>query len=163
MWHTAIPLDAQIPHLAWTWPFYWIAYPFIVVGGGIALAKCDDEAFRRAIVALAAMTIIGALVQLVIPARAPWPAAPGAMQQHFHDSALVMPFATMPSMHVAYSAVVAGLLSTVYSHRLVRAAGIVLVLLIAISTLTLKEHLIVDAITGIAIALATLRWWRGSE
>jgi membrane-associated phospholipid phosphatase len=160
LFDTTTAIDRLIPHLPATWPLYWLAYPFIVLGGGFALARLDTPSFHRAISAVAAMTVAGAAVQLVFPARAPWPAVPAPMQQRFHDSALVLPYATLPSMHVAYCAVAAGLLAAVRPGRAVRIVGAVVVAAVALSTLTLKEHVILDALTGLLLAWGTLRWWR---
>jgi hypothetical protein len=33
----ATPLDARLPHWGWTWPFFWLAYPYILVGGAAIL------------------------------------------------------------------------------------------------------------------------------
>lgn len=155
-----LPPDRWIPHLPATWPLYWIAYPFVVLGAGAALVRLPDAAFRRAVVALAAMTVVGAAIQVLVPAQAPWPAAPAAMQRRFHASALVLPFATFPSMHVAYCSVAAGLLAAVMPGRVVRVGGGLVVALVALSTLTLKEHVLVDLLAGLALALAALAWWR---
>lgn len=160
LFETATPLDRLIPHLPATWPLYWVAYPFVVLGGGAALARLDHGAFRRAIVALAGMTVAGAVVQLLIPARAPWPAVPAPPQQRFHASALVLPYATLPSMHVAYCAVVAGLLAAVRPGRATRLVCAGVVTAVALATLTLKEHVLLDALAGLALAWSTLQWWR---
>jgi hypothetical protein len=42
LFDTAIPLDQLIPHLPATWPLYWLAYPFVIVGGGVALCRMDQ-------------------------------------------------------------------------------------------------------------------------
>jgi hypothetical protein len=161
---TATQLDRLVPHLPGTWPLYWLAYPFIVLGAGAALIRLSETAFRRAMVALAAMTVAGAVIQMLLPAQAPWPAVPGLMQERYHASALVMPYATLPSMHVAYCTFAAGLLAATVRSRLILAATVLVVTLVTLSTLTLKEHVVLDAVTGLALALVTLRWWhRGTR
>jgi len=160
LWATTTAVDRWIPHLPWTWPLYWLAYPFIALVGGFTLLRLPPMQFRRATVALAAMTVGGALVQLVFPAQAPWPADPGPMQLSLHQSPLVMPYATLPSMHVAYSTVIAGMTYRRYTRPAVGWALAAVVLAIAVATLTLKEHVVLDAITGLLLAWLALRWWR---
>jgi hypothetical protein len=159
LFDTTIALDGRIPHIPATWPLYWIAYPFVVLGAGTALLRLPLPAFRRALTALVAMTLAGALIQLLIPARAPWPDAPASMQLRFHQSALVLPFATLPSMHVAYCLFAATLVSATTSSRALRAGATLVVVLVAIATLTLKEHVILDAITGAGLGMVASRWW----
>lgn len=160
LWRTATPLDLLIPHLPATWPLYWIAYPFIVLGCWWSLRQCEETTFRRAVGALAGMTVVGAAIQAAFPAIAPWPATPAPSQRAFHESALVLPYATLPSMHVAYCAVTAGLLGTFRPGRLVRSFAAAIVGLVAVATLTLKEHVVLDAVSGLTLAGLTLWWWR---
>jgi membrane-associated phospholipid phosphatase len=157
---TTTQLDRLVPHLPGTWPLYWIAYPFVLLGAGAALIRLSEVAFRRAALALAAMTVTGAVIQMILPAQAPWPEVPALMQERYHASALVLPYATLPSMHVAYCTFAAGLLTATVRSRLLLAASVVVVTLVAVSTLTLKEHVVLDAVTGLALAFATLAWWQ---
>jgi hypothetical protein len=159
LFDTTIPLDQLIPHIPGTWPFYWIAYPFVILGGGSALLRLPDPAFRRALVALVVMTIAGALIQLLVPAQAPWPVSPAPSQLRFHQSAWILPYATLPSMHVAYCLFAATLVSAVARGRVVRKAAVLVVVPVVIATLTLKEHVILDAITGLALGALAARWW----
>lgn len=159
LWHFALPLDASIPHLPWTWPLYWIAYPFIAIGGGVALLRLDPDRFRWAAAAIAVMTVVGAAIQLALPARAPWPAHPAPAQRMFHSSAIVLPYATLPSMHVAYTVLVAGLVRSVSRAAVVRSLTLVVPVLVALATLTLKEHVVLDAVTGALLGGLTLAWW----
>jgi hypothetical protein len=159
LFDTTIPLDQLIPHIPGTWPFYWIAYPFVILGGGTALLRLPSPAFRRALVALVAMTIAGALIQLLVPAQAPWPESPAPSQLRFHQSVWILPYATLPSMHVAYCLFAAILVYTVARGRVVRGAAVLVVVPVVIATLTLKEHLILDAITGVALGALAARWW----
>ena len=159
LFDTTIALDRLIPHLPATWPLYWIAYPFVLLGAGGALLRMPTPLFRRALVAVVAMTLAGALIQLLVPARAPWPTSPAPMQLRFHQSGWILPYATLPSMHVAYCLFAATLVSAVVPSRLMRVAAGLVVVLVAIATLTLKEHVLLDAITGMALGAFTGRWW----
>jgi hypothetical protein len=159
LFDTTIALDQLIPHIPATWPFYWIAYPFVILGGGSALLRLPGPAFRRALVALVAMTITGALIQLLLPAQAPWPESPAPSQLRFHQSVWILPYATLPSMHVAYCLFAATLVYNVARGRVVRGVAVLVVVLVPIATLTLKEHVILDAITGVALGALAARWW----
>lgn len=163
LFDTTIALDRLIPHVPATWPFYWMAYPFVILGAGTALARLPSLAFRRAVVALAAMTVAGAVIQLLLPAQAPWPASPAAAQLRFHESALVLPYATLPSMHVAYCLFAATLICSVTPNLAIRGGTAVVVVLVTIATLTLKEHVFLDAVSGMALGALAGSWWqRGS-
>ena len=157
---TEIPLDRLVPYLPATWPLYWVAYLYAIVGGGMALFRMPEARFRRAVVAVAGMMLIGCAIQLLFPAVAPWPANPTTSQRLFHDSAIILPYATLPSMHVAYCVFTAGVVSATFPGWFLALFGWVVVLAVAISTLTLREHVILDALTGLTLALATLWWWR---
>lgn len=160
LWDMETLPDRWIPHLPGTWPLYWLAYPFVVAGAGAAATRLDDPSFRRLMLAFAGMILVGAGVQIAFPARAPWPAAPGPMQQRFHDSTLILPYATMPSMHVAFSVLAAGVIPRAFRGRGVAAACGLMVVLITVATLTLKEHVVLDAVSGLALGGTAVWWWR---
>jgi hypothetical protein len=160
LWSLATPLDRMIPHLPLTWPLYWLTYPFVVLGTGWALWVVGDRRYLRGVVAIVVVTLSGALIQLAIPSRAPWPADAGAIMQHYHTAGLVLPFANLPSMHVTYSVLAAGMLVEVTASRTMRWGAIAIAAAITVSTVTLKEHFVLDAISGLALALVALAWWR---
>ena len=72
----------------------------------------------------------------------------------------MLPYATLPSMHVAYCALATGLLATALPGAAPRRLGAAVVLAVAVSTLTLKEHVVLDVVTGLVLAQAGLWWWR---
>jgi hypothetical protein len=160
LWNLSTALDGAIPHLPHTWPLYWLVYPFVPLVGGLALLRMPDAAFRRAVVAYAAMLLTGAAIQLLIPARAPWPAAPAPMQRLYHGSGLVLPYANLPSMHVAFATLTALVFSSVARSPAARAAAGAAALAITVGTLTLKEHFVLDAVTGVLLGFAAWSWWR---
>ena len=163
LWNLSTTLDAAIPHLPHTWPLYWLVYPFVPIVGGLALLRMSDPAFRRAVAAYAVMLLAGAAIQLLIPARAPWPAEPAPMQQIYHASGLVLPYANLPSMHVAFATMTALVFSSVSRSPAARAAAGAGALAITVGTLTLKEHFVLDAASGVLLALAAWSWWRRGE
>jgi PAP2 superfamily protein len=160
LWNLSTALDAAIPHLPHSWPLYWLVYPFVPIVGGIALLRMPDGAFRRAVVAYAAMLLAGAAIQLLIPAHAPWPASPAPMQRLYHALSLVLPYANLPSMHVAFATLTALVFSSVTPAPAARAAAGAAALAITIGTLTLKEHFVLDAVAGVLLAVVAWSWWR---
>lgn len=154
------PLDTLIPHLPWTWPFYWLTYPFVVVGSAAALLRVSPATFQRGLVAMIGVTLIGAATQVLLPAEAPWPPEPAPIQQRYHDSFLVLPYANLPSMHVTYVVMAAGFLVTVFRHSGVRIVASIVTAGVVLSTVTLKEHFVLDAVTGLLLSAAAISWWR---
>ncbi|HET8622515.1 MAG TPA: phosphatase PAP2 family protein [Gemmatimonadales bacterium] len=159
LWNLSTPMDVAIPHLPFTWPLYWLVYLFVPFAGAVALLRMSEPAFRRAIVAYSGMLLVGAGVQLLIPARAPWPASPAPLQEFYHSSGLVLPYANLPSMHVAFATLTAAMLATVVLSPGWRLAAMSTALLITVGTLTLKEHFVLDALAGVLLAFFTWRWW----
>jgi membrane-associated phospholipid phosphatase len=120
----------------------------------------SDPTFRRAVVAYIGMLLLGAAIQLLVPARAPWPDSPAPIQRFYHASGLVLPYANLPSMHVAFATLTAAMFVTVSSSPVGRAAAALAAAAIAVGTLTLKEHFVLDTFSGVLLALATWWWWR---
>lgn len=160
LWNLSTVIDDAIPHLPHTWPLYWLVYPFVPIVGGIALLRMPDASFHRAVVASAGMLLAGAAIQLLIPAHAPWPASPAPMQRLYHASGLVLPYANLPSMHVAFATLTALLFSSTTPSPAARGAAGTAALAITIGTLTLKEHFVLDAVAGVLLAFVTWSWWR---
>ena len=153
-------LDDWIPHLAWTWPAYWLPYILVPAAAGASIVRLTSRPFWRLIAAWSGMIVVGGFIQVAWPAVAPWPTSPALTQRIYHDSSLILPYATLPSMHVAHVTMTAMVAGTVFPSALIRGAGVVLILIAAAATLTLKEHLLLDAVSGMALALVTSHWWR---
>ncbi len=160
LWMLETPLDRAIPHLGWTWPAFWFGYPFVLVGGAWALWRLPVPLFARAVVAFAAMTVVGAVVQMLVPARSPWPLDAHPVQRFIHEATLTRPYASLPSMHVAYSVLVALFGIRACGQAATRWSFGLAAVLIAVSTVTLKEHFILDPVAGTVLAVATFSWWR---
>ena len=162
LWDPETALDGLIPYLPWTWPFYWAAYPYITIGAATLVLALPHETFRRSVGAYAAMCLLGAALQLAIPVEAPWPETPHRIQRILHDSSLVRPYASLPSMHVAYSIFTAYLGIALLNSRWLRAMFFCGAALITVSTLTLKEHFVLDTASGAALGLMAAALWRAS-
>jgi hypothetical protein len=160
LWDLSTTLDSAIPHLPLTWPLYWLVYPFVPVVGAVALLRMPDPTFRRAVAAYAGMLLLGAAIQLLLPARAPWPESPAPIQRFYHASGLVLPYANLPSMHVAFATLTAAMFMTVSPSPVARRGAALAAAAIAVGTLTLKEHFVLDALSGVLLALGAWWWWR---
>ncbi len=160
LWNPETPLDGMIPLLEWTWPVFWFAYPFVIVGGAWALWGLSRTGFTRAVVGFATMIVIGGACQLLFPARSPWRAEVGPPQSWVHEAWLTQPFASLPSMHVAFAVLVA-LFGARAARRPIACwlfAGAAV--LISLSAITLKEHWVLDVPAGAVLALGTYLYWR---
>jgi len=153
------PLDAWIPHLPATWPLYWAAYPYVILCGSAAMLRLSRPAYVRGVAAFALMIALGAIGHLAFPAPAPWPIDPHPLQRATHESFLTRPWATLPSMHVAFCTLTSVLLARAFSGWRVPAAGWLITFLVALSTLTLKEHVVLDAVAGMSLGLIIGTWW----
>ena len=155
----SIPLDDKIPLLGWTWVFYWAAYPYLTLGAALIVAAMREVDYKRAIQAFIVITFVGGGIQLLYPVAAPWTSEAHAMQTRMHESAFTRPYACLPSMHVAYS-VITGFMGAMIARSVgLRWFHILLAAGIAVSTLTLKEHYVADAVAGIALGLGGGLWW----
>ncbi|MFQ5679942.1 MAG: phosphatase PAP2 family protein [Gemmatimonadota bacterium] len=161
-WNLWTPLDDAIPGLPWTWPFYWALYPYLTLGAAWVVWRLPSRAFRRAILAYGGMSLVGAAIQLAVPATAPWPANASSAQTLLHGQSWVKPYACLPSMHVALSTLTASLAVLVLGSRPLRILYVVTATLICLSTLTLREHYLLDVVAGGLLAGVTVLWWSSS-
>ncbi len=157
---THISLDPLVPHLPWAWPLYWLPYVFVFGLGVAALVLMPRASYRRAILAYAGMIVIGASIQMVFPALAPWPDGPAVSQRVFHESPLVLPYATLPSMHVAFTTLTSLIVLSVFHQRVIRAWAWAMPPMVIVATLVLKEHVMLDAVAGGLLAGVAFWWWR---
>jgi membrane-associated phospholipid phosphatase len=147
-----IALDRKVPYLAWTGVVYYFGDLFVVLFAALIIWNMQRARFRRVAFVYAGMILAGAIIQLLIPGRAPWSENLAAFQKAFHGSLGLRPYACLPSMHVALS-VFPALLSLSFS----KSAGLKLLyiacaVLIGISTVTFKEHYILDVVGGTVLA-----------
>jgi membrane-associated phospholipid phosphatase len=155
----AIPLDSAIP--LWTWTV-WLYLPFYA--GIFALAITGlrrRRLFHRAFKGVVVTILIGALGHLAIAAeypRPPLPPPPHGLSEAFLAWLHAVDPAgnVFPSLHVAHTSALALVLRR--ERPLLGALAMVMALLLALSTLTIKQHFIVDVLAGWAIALVVSRW-----
>ncbi len=155
-----IPLDRLVPYLGWTWVVYYGGDLFITVGAAFVLWRLTDRQVLRAAEAYAGIIVIGAVIQLLVPSSAPWPGEMIEPQRWMHEAIGMRPHACLPSMHVALSVLPAGLALSTVRSAWGRACVIAAAALITGSTVTLKEHFVLDSLAGLALGIGGWAYWR---
>jgi len=148
-------LDDAIPF--WTWTS-WFYLPFYAAVFIIAIAGFRSRLlFNRGLQAVAVVMLVGAVCHLTIGAEYPRPVLhPPYPDVSTAFMALVQridrPDNVFPSLHVAQTSTLAFLL---YRDRpRLGAFTIAIAAILALSTLTTKQHFIADVISGYALAFA---------
>lgn len=154
-----IALDQWVPFLEWTWTIYYLGDLYIILWGAFVVWRMPKPWFRRAILAYVGMIVVGAAIQLALPARAPWPATLSDAQRWVQGLIAMRPYACLPSMHVALTVLPTALGVAVLDDRWLRTMSVSLAILITISTATLKEHFVLDAAAGVLLALGAYFYW----
>jgi membrane-associated phospholipid phosphatase len=146
-------LDDAIPFLPWTaWcylPFY--AAIFVMAIGGFRRRALFDRAARSVVI----LMLIGGAGHLLIRAEYPRP----LLSPPYHDLSHAFlaavqridpPGNVFPSLHVAHSSMLALLL--IRDRPLLGRVAAVMALFLALSTLTTKQHFVVDVLAGYLLA-----------
>jgi membrane-associated phospholipid phosphatase len=145
------PLDAAIPFLPWTHTVY-VSFFFLLL---VAAWQLDGPEYVRMLGAVLVVNAVCYLGFILFTAHYPRPPleaiAPGYWREEYRWMwSQDKPGNTFPSLHVAIT--VLGALRLRY-----RRGGrwwLAWAFLICVSTLTVKQHFIVDVLGGIAVALA---------
>ncbi|HET6281600.1 MAG TPA: phosphatase PAP2 family protein [Polyangia bacterium] len=147
--------DDMIPLLPWTAWFYLPVYAAIFV---VALSGIRSRAlFKHAALAIVIVLVVGALGHLLIPAEYPRP----VLHPPYPDVSTTFlaavqgidpPGNVFPSLHVAQTSLLAFLLCR--DRPIIGRVTIVMAAMLALSTLTTKQHFIADVISGYALAFA---------
>jgi len=140
-------VDNWIPYLGWTFVFYYLGHIYITICASFIVWKLSDKKFFWAVYTYTIMIITGALLEIVFPAHSPWPNDMIWVQQFIHEKIYLGPYACFPSMHVALTILPALILFSVIKSKWIRILSTLMAVLITLSTLTLKEHYFVDALT----------------
>lgn len=157
-WNLFTPFDSWIPYLGWTGFIYYFGDLYMGPWAAIVVVKLD-RGFERAMKAYVGMVVVGGAIQVLIPASAPLPAEFHWLQARVHELS-IPPYACLPSMHVALSALPAALSMHVLKSPLTRGVSVGVAALITLSTLTTKEHFFLDAVAGLALAALAYAYWR---
>jgi membrane-associated phospholipid phosphatase len=163
LWWTAV--DKGVPFLPWT---VWIYFSdYLLVAAAFMLQNTWPEVWRYVKTYLSLLAV-GAVIHLTWPTVFPREAFPvdgATLSARALDALRGVDAATscLPSMHVAGSYLAA---FSLWRHRPAVFGGFLLwATAIAASTLTTKQHYIVDILAGLflAVALALVFFWRAPE
>lgn len=152
--------DTWIPYLGWTFIFYYLGLFYLTLWAFFIVWKLKDKKFLRALYIYTAMIFTGALLQIAVPARSPYPADLNSIQQFIHEKSYSGPYACFPSMHVTLTVLPALILFSVIRSRWTRFFSTLMAVLIVVSTLTLKEHFFIDTLAGVVFAFIFYGFWR---
>jgi hypothetical protein len=153
--------DRAIPFLTWTSWFYQPFYVGIFVVGLFGFRS--KFLYDRALICIWANVVVGAMGHYFIRAQYPRPVLPVPYpdlstwflaQIHRIDP----PGNVFPSLHVAHTFMVTFLLS-IDRPRLGRVV-LVMSILLALSTLTTKQHFVADVLAGLTMGLLARAWAR---
>ena len=153
-------VDDWIPYMSWTWVIYYFGDIYITLGAGIIVWHLPRKKFFRAVSVYSGMIVTGALIQLLLPAVAPWPDHLIPKHQFFHDLISMKPYANFPSMHVALALLPALMLFSVTEKRWIRILSTTAAVSISITTVTLKEHFVLDVFSGAALGFVSYLIWK---
>jgi membrane-associated phospholipid phosphatase len=147
-------LDDAIPLLPWT---AWCYLPFYAAVFIIALASIRSRVlFDRAVRSVVIVMLVGAAGHLLIKAEYPRPTlAPPYPDLSTAFLAFVYridrPGNVFPSLHVAHTSMLSMLL--IRDRPVVGRVTFVMALMLAVSTLTAKQHFVVDVVAGFLLAI----------
>lgn len=159
-WATQLPLDDTIPFCEWFVLFYCTWYPLLVAVGLYLLLR-DAPAFRRYMAFLAVTFFLSELIWLLLPNGQDL--RPQVFPRENFLTALIAALYRIdtntnvfPSVHVVGSL---GAIFAVWDSRrlhrlpLLRWSIFILALLICVSTLFIKQHAILDVVSGVVLSL----------
>ena len=145
------PFDTWVPYLPWTGWIYVMVYAMPLLG---AVLVSGEEETKRMIISFIAMTTCCAAVFIFFPTIYPRPTIPVA--HSLANFALLFvqsvdtPANSMPSQHVAIAFLSAFFIQV--HRKLWGDIAILFGILIAISTLTTKQHYVWDVVIGYSMA-----------
>jgi membrane-associated phospholipid phosphatase len=154
-----LPLDDAIPYLGWTWIIYYGGDVYFIALAAFLLHRLSAADFRRAVRAYILMIVGGASLQLLIPAQNCWPEFLHPVHAWILGGLDLKPFACLPSMHVALTVYPTLLGLSLLRSRTGKVAACLAALSITLSTVTLKQHVVLDVVAGVAWALLVYVYW----
>jgi membrane-associated phospholipid phosphatase len=155
----ATPLDGAIPLLPWTAWFYEPFYVAIFIVGVIGFRS--RFLYQRTLACVCGNIVVAALGHGLVRAEYPRPLlpspAPDVSTAFLAWVYRIDPAGNVfPSLHVAHTFVIA-LLISLDRPRLGRVL-VAMAVLLAVSTLTTKQHFVADVLAGLAMAFAARAW-----
>ncbi|MCU7647197.1 phosphatase PAP2 family protein [Pseudomonas piscis] len=150
-YHWVTPLDELIPFVAQSWFLYVLFFPFVL----LAAAYASQQGFEALRNATGIAFVVGLLCFWLFPEQVPRPdlgvLGSGFLQQRLSRMwQLDLACNGFPSLHVTVTCLACRALWGRRGKWLVAGSG----LLICLSTLTLKQHTLVDVAGGLLLALA---------
>ncbi|AXK64610.1 MULTISPECIES: phosphatase PAP2 family protein [Burkholderia] len=150
----ATALDERIPFIAWSWFVYVGFFPFVIALAAYARPPAF-VAFRDAVLIA---FVAGIVCFLLFPEAVPRPDVAeigNAFVRHRLARMWRLDLAAngFPSLHVAVTCLACRMLT---ERR--RGVPIAIGVLICASTLTLKQHTVVDVLGGVALAMGSAIW-----
>lgn len=158
-WDFGTAADAWVPYIPLTSVIYYLGDVYIAFWGGAVLWQLG-RSFNRAAVAYVLMILVAGSIQALLPGQAPWPDEPFVLHRVMHSAMHLQSYAVFPSMHVALSVLPAGVALSTLRSVPVRAASTAGAVLISISTVTAREHSVLDVVAGALLGLACWWFWR---
>jgi membrane-associated phospholipid phosphatase len=152
--------DNWIPYLGWTFTLYYLGLFYMSSWAFFIVWKLTDKKLLRALCIYSAMILTGALLEIAVPARSPYPNDMNSVQQFIHEKSYSGPYACFPSMHVSLTVLPALILFSVIRSKWTRFFSTLIAVLIVVSTLTLKEHFFIDTLAGVIFAFIFYGIWR---
>jgi membrane-associated phospholipid phosphatase len=152
----ALPMDRTIPFLPWT---VWCYLPFYAAIFVMGMAGFRSKRlFHRSLVGVLATIVVGAAGHLLVAAEYPRPTLPSPPPDASFAflawlQAVDPPGNVFPSLHVAQTSAIALVLRR--DRPVLGGLAVVMAAMLALSTLTTKQHFVVDVVAGLAIALTT--------
>lgn len=149
-----IGLDQAIPLIPWTLTVYASLYVLTLLGSLLV----DRTTFVRGLKTLLLVAAVSFISFMLFPSAYPRPSLADVdsvfrptLEWYYSNDP---PLNTFPSLHVATAAVLAWMLRGVGRWQLWACWAF----LIALSTLTTKQHFIADVVGGVVVAAAAVAW-----
>lgn len=160
-WNTALPLDDLIPFVP-QFVWFYVAWFALLAATGLWLLLRDAEGFRRYMQYLTLAYFLSMIFYLLVPngqdLRPELPAQGGGLSVAIIRRLYQMDTNTnvLPSLHVIASLGVAFAVtgSKTVTCRPIRAGAVALAVIISASTLFVKQHAVLDVITGLLVGVA---------
>jgi len=163
-------IDDKIPFVPWT---FWIYFPIYLAGLLFSVLMIRDvRIFNRALVAIALVTLLSTIVYLILPSNYPrpleWQGEGVTADVIYWFWTIDRPNNTFPSTHVANATIAA--LAMWLDRNPGRYVNYLSALGVVITIHTTKQHYVIDAIGGLAMAFfcfwLVVLWipgWRGED
>lgn len=155
-WDFGTVADTWVPYIPLSSIVYYLGDVYIVLVGGAVLWRLGHS-LPRAVWAYALMILTAGAIQVLLPGRAPWPDEQFVLHRIVHRALHLQSYAVFPSMHVALSVLPAGIAVSTMGRGPWRSACVTGAVLVSISTVTAREHTVLDALAG--ATLGVLFWW----